>query len=395
MNWSRPADLKAQLLRLWERGDLLADVVAGVGRFPLRLALRTPSSAEITSQFGELRSWVGELGALAPVRLEWDEVRHRVHGTQRLPASAWVDSLDEALKWIGKRRDWERFAELVRRTRESEPALLPWLQRRPLQALEYADRWDKLLALVAWLKLNPRPGIYLRQVDLPGIDSKFIEQHRGVLAELFNLALPAAAIDPARIGAGQFAARFGFLEKPQRIRFRVLDPTLAPMSGLHCPDVALDSESFRRAGDALAQARRVFITENEINFLAFPAVESSIVIFGAGYGWDALSKVEWLRTRDVMYWGDIDTHGFAILDQLRAHFPHVASFLMDEETLTAHRSSWGQEDAPGRPTLARLTAPEAALYSALCDDTLGHAVRLEQERIGFHWLEERLKISLG
>ena len=38
---------------------------------------------------------------------------------------------------------------------------------------------------------NPRPNIYLRQVDLPGLHTKFIEAHRGVLAELLDLALPS------------------------------------------------------------------------------------------------------------------------------------------------------------------------------------------------------------
>ena len=33
---------------------------------------------------------------------------------------------------------------------------------------------------------------------------------------------------------------------------------------------------------------------------------------------------------------DIDTHGFAILDPLRANFPQAQSFLMDRDTLPAH-----------------------------------------------------------
>ena len=63
---------------------------------------------------------------------------------------------------------------------------------------------------------------------------------------------------------------------------------------------------------------RVFITENEINGLAFPAVPGSMVIFGLGYGLDRLSEVGWLHRRDLYYWGDIDTYGFHILDRLRA-----------------------------------------------------------------------------
>ena len=102
--------------------------------------------------------------------------------------------------------------------------MLPWLQRQPLRALSLAEVWPKLLALVAWLQAHPRPGIYLRQVDLPGIHSKFIEAQRGVLAELLDLALPAETIDVAASGAAQFARRYGFRDKPARVRLRFLDP---------------------------------------------------------------------------------------------------------------------------------------------------------------------------
>jgi len=48
----------------------------------------------------------------------------------------------------------------------------------------------------------------------------------------------------------------------------------------------------------------------------------------------------------VHYWGDLDTHGFAILNQLRAWLPQTRSFLMDRQTLVEHRDRWGREPAP-------------------------------------------------
>ncbi|MEN6585629.1 MAG: Wadjet anti-phage system protein JetD domain-containing protein [Sulfuricella sp.] len=70
----------------------------------------------------------------------------------------------------------------------------------------------------------------------------------------------------------------------------------------------------------------------------------------------------WLKNCSIHYWGDIDTHGFGILDQLRGHFDHVASFLMDRATLDAHAAVWGSEDKPLRVDLHRLTSEERALY---------------------------------
>lgn len=271
-----------------------------------------------------------------------------------------------------------------------QPALLAWLTKRPLQSLELADRWERLLAVVAWLQAHPRPGVYMRQVDVPGVDSKFIEAHRGVLTEWLDLALPPDTIDVAATGVSQFARRYGFLDKPARIRFRLLDPALPSLPGCQgLSDITLDAVSF--AGLALP-VEQVFITENETNFLAFPAVPQAIVIFGYGYGygWEALARASWLNACDVRYWGDIDTHGFAILDQLRSYFPHVASFVMDRETMLAHRVQWGEEPEPARHDLTRLTVEEAALYDDLRFDRIQAKLLLEQERIGYGWLSDHL-----
>jgi hypothetical protein len=386
--WTGAKELKAQLARLWERGELLRDLVTGNARFPLRLSLKSPSSADITDRFDAVRAWAAELGAMDCVRIEWQEVRHRVQGAQKLPAGVWIDTVEDALAWLGKRREWDRFSAQVATTRQTHPAVLPWLEKRPLQALALSTEWPRLLDVVAWLVAHPRPGIYLRQVDLPGVHSKFIETHRSVLAELFDLALPADAVDVGKTGVGQFAARYGFLEKPTRIRLRVLDPALQAVPGATCPDVTLDADSFSRLTLAV---RRVFITENETNFLAFPQVRDAIVIFGAGYGWDALARSRWLKHCAIHYWGDIDTHGFGILDQLRGYFAHVESFLMDRATLDAHAAVWGNEDKPLSADLHRLTPDEKTLYDDLRDNRIRAGLRLEQEHIGFRWLARRLQ----
>ncbi|MEN9316473.1 MAG: hypothetical protein RIS35_2866 [Pseudomonadota bacterium] len=434
--WSTAEDLRAQVQRAWDRGDLLRVRIRGfsdgadlqphrvhgsndgpdipgstsrpdgdddeasrttyakVPTWPWRLSIKTPTAADLTERFDEVRDWVrawiGVVEAAPQLRLEWRDWNHRIQGQQRLPTAAWVDTLDAALTLIGKKRPTQRFETLWRQTATAQPALLAWLHANPLQVLDLADRWDRLLAVVGWLQTHPRPGVYLRQLDAPGVDSKFIESHRGVLSALLDLALPPDAIDPLASGKSLFARRYGFLEKPVRIRFRLLDPTLPSLPGCAgLPDLTLDAPNFATLSMSV---ERVFITENETNFLAFPAIDRAIVLFGAGYGWDALARAEWLNRCDLHYWGDLDTHGFAILDQLRGHFPRVASLLMDRETLLAHRAHWGTEPEPVRHDLPRLTREEAEVYDDLRFDRLQPALRLEQERVGFGWVRERLRL---
>jgi hypothetical protein len=393
MSWTRPTDLRAQLMRRWERGELLRSLVSAGPGWPLRLTLKGPTPTDLSERFDAVRGWVAELTAMPHVRIEWRGVRHRVQGQQRVPARVWVDGPDDALAIIGKRRDAQTWRHLWEATRAELPAIVPWLARRPLQALELADRWPRLLRVVRWLLAHPRPGVYLRQVDAPGVDSKFIEGHRAVLAELLDLALPPDAVDRDATGAGQFARRYGFREKPERIRFRVLDPAIDVVRGAaRCPDVTLDAASFAALE---LPVRRVFITENETNFLAFPATREAIVVFGAGYGWDAIARATWLSRCAVHYWGDIDTHGFAILDQLRGHLEAVSSLLMDRETLLAHEAQWGEEPDPVLHDLHRLTADERALFDDLRDNRIGRNLRLEQERVGFGRLERALREIVG
>jgi len=249
-----------------------------------------------------------------------------------------------------------------------------------------------LLAVVDWVRKHPRPAVYLRQVDLPGVHSKFIETHRAVLAvlaDLLDLALSADSLDITRTGVAQFSARYGFLDKPTRIRFRILDPGIHVVGGTSCPDITLDANSFSQLA---IDVRRVFITENETNFLALPnvPVPGMIAIFGSGYGWGALAQARWLEQCAIHYWGDIDTHGFAILDQLRSHFSHVDSFLMDRASLDAHVSFWGREDRPQRCNLHRLTPEELSLYNDLRDNRIREGLRLEQEHLSFGWVQERI-----
>ncbi|HUW97323.1 MAG TPA: DUF3322 domain-containing protein [Acidiferrobacter sp.] len=385
MSWTRASDLRAQLQRQWDRGEILSSLVSGKALFPRRLTLKGPTSTEMADRFDEVRAWVAELLALSHYRIAVRQVNHRSLGANSLPTEAWVDQFDDAVALLSKRHEVARFSAVLETTQKNQPSLLGWLWRKPLRALDYAAEWERLLAIVVWLQAHPRPDIYLRQVDITGVDSKFIETHRGILRELLDVALPVAAIDGDATDGGEFARRYGFRDKPLRIRLRLLDPE--PVALPFGRDVTLDAERFSGLTPAVS---RVFITENEINFLAFPEARDSMVIFGGGYGFTMLRQAHWLADCRIYYWGDIDTHGFAILDQLRGEIDGVESFLMDRATLLAFPSQWGREDRQVVRDLPRLHADEQRLFDDLRDNRIAPNLRLEQERVGFSWVEQAL-----
>ena len=374
--WTRPADVRAAVRKKWDSGALLTRFLAGHEWEPLSIPIRGPSARQIGEYLAEVRQWASEWAAAerGPLRVEYKQVGGRHFGANSIPSRAWLDSYAAAWELLGVRPDVRRLARLIEAARGTR--LIPWLIGHPMRALRLADDWDRLLATVRWIEQRQVTGMYLRQVDAVGVDTKFIERHRGVLTELLD-----AQLDPSRVDtlAPDFATRYGFLRRPGYVRFR--------MAGGYRGF----SELSVRVGEftsAPGGVRRAYVIENEITYLAFPVPGGAMVIFGGGYAVPVLGPLSWLAGLDVSYWGDIDTHGFAILSRLRHHLPHARSMLMDRATLLDHRDQWTTESSPITATLDRLDAAESAFYADLLSDAYGPSIRLEQERISFSAIEK-------
>jgi hypothetical protein len=136
------------------------------------------------------------------------------------------------------------------------------------------------------------------------------------------------------------------------------------------------------AANLIIKPTKVFIVENLQTGLAFHDLPGSVVIMGLGYGVDVLEKFLWLHNTRCIYWGDIDTHGFAILNRARKYFPALESILMDEATLSSHRQLCVEEKKQ-HPSieLPLLTNNEQKVFNSLKSNVWGHNIRLEQERV--------------
>ncbi len=370
--WTTVRDIRARVRRLWDGGRLLADAVRDDGLFPYRVALRGPTSTELGTRFAEVRDWVAAVRSTPHVQIVEREVNHRQLGANRIPVAAVVATATDAAALIGARRDLDRFRMVIEATPSRRPGLEPMLARRSHQVLAAADDWERLLDVVDWVEAHPNPSVYVRQIDVPGVHTKLIEQHQRLLSYMLDAALPAAILDAAA-GPSDFERRYGFLTRPRLVRFRALDDPLRFARWAGDGDITISAADFGR----IEVPRRVFVTENEINFLSFPATDDAIVVFGAGSGFEHLAGVPWLHDVPVYYWGDIDTHGFALLDQFRSGVPHASSLLMDMDTLLGHRDYWGHEKDPSdvtcftsrRPRLPCMTRCETTACSRGSDSS--------------------------
>jgi hypothetical protein len=391
-SWTNVDDLITTLRKRWATGRYLSNYAGNVPWVQVELPVKAPSASQLLNQFDEAVRWAEGFqrhshtgGGVARFAVTYRTVKGKNLGANSVPARVRIESFEQLCALIGTTRDVRILDAILMQTKVAAPELVPWVIAHPLNAIEHQSIWGDLLATVNWITTNSTEVLYLRQIDVEGLDTKFVDHHRKLLNELLTAVLPEDRID-SEYSAADFAHRFRFRPKPTYTRLRLLNPQPAFPKGL--------SEMTLRTEELAALelvAHTVFVVENEITYLAFPLVPNSIVIFGSGFSLAALRDIPWLDSREIVYWGDIDTHGFDILHRLRARFDSVQSIMMDHQTLLAHPRQWVNEPSPTNRTLTNLNDAERALYHDLIEDRYGQAVRLEQERVRFSWLQQALE----
>lgn len=376
--WTAPADLQAKVRRRWDDGSLLAAMAAGAPFPQLDLPLHGPKPAEIGDELEAVQRWAADLEAGSRQGRRYDVVHTAIggrhFGRNRIPTRARVTTYEQAWRLLGVTADVDAYRRMLEQA-AAVPAVRAWVAAHPLTALAVAEQWEPMLAAYGWLDGARGSGRYLREITAPGVDTKFVERHRPVLGQLLGADRSAAG----------FIASLGLRAKPETVRLRFTPDALRLPAQLSEGTFRLDEIAALPATVSTA-----VVIENETTYLSVPLPERGVVLWGKGFEVSRVGALPWLRTVDVHYWGDLDTHGFAILDQLRAWLPQTRSFLMDRETLLRHRERWVGELAPTAARLTRLDPLDAALYSDLVSDRLGDAVRLEQERIDWTWVQARL-----
>ncbi|MCV2488269.1 DUF3322 domain-containing protein [Geodermatophilus sp. YIM 151500] len=193
--WSTWAEVRDRLRRRWNRGDLLADHAAGAPFQPVDLPIRGPGARDLGARFDDVRAWRAGWSAVPRgVRVVETPVGGRLIGVNRLPSRAVVDTWADLCTVLGVQRDVAAFDRLLAATTARAPALAEWMVEHPMRALVAAADWELLVDTVLWIEREARPGSYLREIDVPGVDTKF----RDPPPAAGRPARPAAAGGPRR-----------------------------------------------------------------------------------------------------------------------------------------------------------------------------------------------------
>ncbi|KRA30031.1 MULTISPECIES: Wadjet anti-phage system protein JetD domain-containing protein [unclassified Nocardioides] len=391
-DWATPATVTDAVRRKWDSGQLLAALHAAphdqTRLFPLRVRLPRPDRDELSNDFKAATAWARRLQDAA-IANGWTLDTRRTNvpglGMQPVPYAAIVPSGEVALALLSsaERKQAQVFASAIAVT-ECHPVIADAARavalQRPHDVVAAGDAWALLLSAALWVADNPRPGVYVREIPVAGMHTKVVETNRALFGRLLETTTNPASVP---VGAKTMEEKYGFRVPQRRVRIRGPRHVLGMQAGPGDADVTWpipDLGAFIPSSDVT----EVVVVENQTSFLVVPDAPNRLVIWGAGYGADELvASLPWLAHVRLHYWGDIDTHGFAILDAVRCAVEHTESVLMDVETLTAHRDFYVTEARQSTRELNNLTPNERRVLDGLRIGAWGPRVRLEQEFIRF------------
>ena len=303
--------------------------------------------------------------------IEYQKVKTKRHGIQDIPTSISFQTEYDYLKYINEEKDTAKFKKDITSILSSFPELKDWIYKYPIKVIE--NDWESLLNVCKYFKAVPQPHLYIRELPIH-VHTKFIENNSGIIRELLDIIIA----DYVNIEERKFEARFNLKYDEPLVRFRLLDEAISHQLFGGIDDISIPISEFQHLSLPI---QTVYVVENKINMLTFPVKRNSIVVWGHGFGVDIMKNVDWLKTKKIYYWGDLDTQGFQILSEFRFHFKQVQSFLMDRYTFDKY-----YEGDKGTVTNVEkelcLTAEEKDMFEYLKANNL----RLEQEKVPFDYI---------
>ncbi|MGF1732296.1 Wadjet anti-phage system protein JetD domain-containing protein [Photobacterium kasasachensis] len=192
---------------------------------------------------------------------------------------------------------------------------------------------NHLTNTVIWFLDNPNSGLYMRQVDVEGVHTKWIEQN---ITPLFT-ALKLINHDDTELS---FEAYTGLVTPPATVRFRLIGSELDDF--FHgATDIMMPVKDLNIIGSKLGPlCSTIVILENEKPGLYFDNIKQGMCIFGLGNAVTMLEHVDFIRRcPNILYIGDLDIEGLYILNRLRKRIPQVKSRYMDKQTLIEYDAS--------------------------------------------------------
>lgn len=387
-------EMKAQdfFLQQEKNGELYRQLVMK-DEDPLSIPLKPPIKlSEWHTNFAEGNAWLEgcqEIAARYPYfRFEYQNHRFAGMGNASIPVRITFTDIPAIFRLLGRTREATSYKTAYATVRETVPQLLPWmLTSKGIRTFKESTTVLTYLAvlqsLVKFFRQQREPSaspLYLRDIRLAPVDTKFWERESSFILAVYQALYPKDGIK----NWTDFLTRLQLFRFPTQYAIRFLDEALR----IH-PKLEWFSSSPDQLDALDFHPRAVFLVENKTNFLRFPDMKGSILLFSSGKSIPyLLSCLSWLKDHPhIYYWGDMDEDGFEMLNRARSVRPQIQSFLMEKNLLLRYQNQLVFDEGL-RFELAKLqflTPTEKEAFLSL------HGQRLEQECIS----EEDIHASLN
>lgn len=375
------AEIKKKASRKYT--DYLRDVAVGKTFQPIEIPCDKKASdtiAEYQKEFNDIRSLSKEVKGYG-YTICWKTVKTKMLGTQGLPSKIKFETAEDFERFLQKVKEVDVFRKNVALIKGRFPKLQCWIEKFPQKVIDNSEDWNDILKVLDYFSKNPQPQLYIRELPIE-VHTKFIERHKAVIGELLDIVIK----EYINTNEKEFEKRYNLHYDEPTVRMRLLDKTLTKKFFYGLDDITIPISLFLKLQIPIS---KVYIVENKVNFLTFPLIPNSIVIWGKGYGVASIKESELLKSTELIYWGDLDAQGFEILSQFRSYFGQVKSLLMDKATFDNYF-----EKECGTPSKINfklnLTTEEEELYQYIKVNNY----RLEQEKIPQRYVIEQLKCLL-
>tara|TARA_X000001388_G_scaffold73659_1_gene65668 strand:- start:866 stop:2083 length:1218 start_codon:yes stop_codon:yes gene_type:complete len=241
-------------------------------------------------------------------------------------------------------------------------------------------QFAKVIGVFPQIIFGMGEGLFLRQLPIEGVDTKFLEssRHASLLFNLYQIE-HRESFNGGTITARNLPELLKVESLPTsglRVRF---SPNYQPQYA-NLPTVKLD---YRDLMQMNILESNVLIVENETSVFQVRAFDDLLIIGGAGYSLEFLNA-PWLKSRKLAYWGDMDSDGMNMMNQVLNVYPNTTVLMMNEQTYKRFEKEKVED-----PNYGKFDHDFQNQYEYfLCKEAAGN--RLEQEYISNDWVNESI-----
>jgi len=362
-----PADIINRLRRQWQSSQKReVRLLQGQSGWPVVEPIGKPKPKTLVDDLDAViehnRQWQNVLTG----SVIWQDVTYRATAEPVRVPVAW--QLDKPSDWIEAcqdkpiRDEFKLLSTLVENVDAVFHSLFIrsrslWLQKPIAEVIQACQLASELTPGCA----NERP---LRSLSVAGIDTKFFERNARLITRLLDERYDG---EVSQMGLETFLDAIP--EGDHWLLLIDLDGELLPFRKQRIPTAELARVEL--------PGSHLLIIENESCQYQLPdSLSGTLAILGAGFDLDWTANVH-LKTKQIAYWGDIDSWGLSCLAKARQNLVDLQSLLMTKDIFMQHHGAAVVEPVVAGTDIPEcLTASEAELYLHLLASEYG---RLEQE----------------